>query len=111
MPTMLESVPVARLLFVGRPMPNGTQVLVPQLVRPRTCRRLDSVTKIGYATRSDAKAARTKHDTLYRCPHCGAYHLATRRRQRSHYGAMNGAVWKGRLGLRSNALITRQGRR
>ena len=25
--TMLESIPMARLLLVGRPMPNGTQVL------------------------------------------------------------------------------------
>jgi uracil-DNA glycosylase len=50
----------ARLLFVGRPMPGGTQVLVSQVVRSRTCRRLDGITKIAYGTRAEEKAARTK---------------------------------------------------
>ncbi|HTV73645.1 MAG TPA: hypothetical protein VME66_08080 [Candidatus Acidoferrales bacterium] len=76
--TMLEPIAGARHIFVTRPMPNGTQVLVPRLMLPRTCRRLDGVTKISYATRADAKAARTKHDEVYRCANCGAYHLATK---------------------------------
>ncbi|HEY1976389.1 MAG TPA: hypothetical protein VGG89_07590 [Candidatus Baltobacteraceae bacterium] len=61
-------------------MPDGTQVLVPQVLLPRTCRRLDGVTKVAYATRAEAKAAKTKHHTVYRCPHCGAFHLATKLR-------------------------------
>lgn len=79
MQTVFDRNPAAQLLFVGRPMPNGTQVLVPRVVLPRTCRRLDGVTKIAYATRAEAKAAKTKHDAAYRCPHCAAFHLATRR--------------------------------
>lgn len=76
-----ESASAPRLLLVGRPMPDGTQVLVPQVIRPRTCRRLDGVKKISYATRAQAKAARTKHDEIYRCPNCGAFHLATKHRR------------------------------
>jgi hypothetical protein len=83
MMTILETLPAARLVFVARPMPGGAQVLVPQIVRPRTCRRLDGVAKIGYATRAEAKAATTKHHDVYRCPHCDAFHLATRHGRRS----------------------------
>lgn len=74
----LERNPGARLLFVGRPLPNGGQVLVPRVELPRTCRRLDGVTKIAYATRGEAKAAATKHHIVYRCPHCSAFHLASK---------------------------------
>jgi len=81
MRTAVETIPEARFLFVDRPMPDGSHVLVPRLIRPRTCRRLDGVTKVAYATRAEAKAARTKHDDVYRCPNCGAFHLATRRRR------------------------------
>lgn len=79
--TVLDRIPAAQLLFVGRPMPNGGQVLIPQVRLPRTCRRLDGVTKIAYATRAEAKAAKTKHDAVYGCPHCGAFHLATKTRR------------------------------
>ncbi len=74
----LERNPAASLLFIGRPLPNGTQVLVPKVLLPRTCRRLDGVTKIAFETRGDAKAAATKHHTVYRCPHCAAFHLASK---------------------------------
>ncbi len=74
----LERNPAARVLFVGRPLPNGSQVLVPRVVLPRTCRRLDGATKIAYATRTEAKAAATKHHAVYRCPHCPAFHLASK---------------------------------
>lgn len=96
MMTVIESPPpsAASILFVGRPLPDGTQVLVPQLVRPRTCRRLDGVTKIAYASRAEAKGARTKHDSLYRCPHCGHFHLATRNGHRLHIAAPTSVVAK-----------------
>ncbi len=74
------STSAVRQIFVGRPMPDGSQTLVPRIVRPRTCRRLDGVTKISYSSRSEAKAARTKVARVYRCPHCRAYHLATKHR-------------------------------
>ncbi len=67
-----------QVVFVGRPMPTGAQVLVPKIVRPRTCRRADGVTKVAYADRRGAKAARSKHDLAYRCPNCGSFHLATK---------------------------------
>lgn len=79
--TILDRIPAAQLLFVGRPLPNGAQVLVPKVVLPRTCRRLDGVTKIAYARRAEAKTAKTKHDAVYSCPHCGAFHLATKTRR------------------------------
>lgn len=73
--------PLSQLVFAARPMRDGSQVLVPRVMLPRTCRRLDGVTKVAYESRSEAKGARSKHDCLYRCPHCGWYHLATRRRR------------------------------
>jgi hypothetical protein len=84
--TMLERTAATQLRFIGRPMPDGKQVLVPQVVRPRTCRRLDGVTKIAYSSRAEAKAAKTKHDALYHCPHCGSFHLATKVRRRLEPG-------------------------
>lgn len=74
----LERNPGARLLFVGRPLPDGSQVLVPRVVLPRTCRRLDGVAKLAYATRAEAKAAATKHHIVYRCTHCASFHLASK---------------------------------
>lgn len=70
------------LIFVDRILPDGSHVLVPKTQRPRTCRRADGVPKVSYASRSAARAARTKHDVLYRCPNCEQYHLATDRRHR-----------------------------
>ena len=80
--TALEPVAGARRVLVGRQLPNGTQVLVPQLVLPRTCRRLDGVMKIAFDNRAEAKAAKTKHEDVYRCPHCVAYHLASKQRHK-----------------------------
>ena len=74
----LERIPAAHLLLVGRPLPDGSQVLVPRVVLPRTCRRLDGVTKAAYASRAEAKGAATKHHAVYRCPHCSAFHLASK---------------------------------
>jgi hypothetical protein len=70
------------LIFEDRILPDGTHVLVPKMSRPRTCRRADGVPKVSYASRRAARAARTKHDVLYRCPNCESYHLATDRRAR-----------------------------
>lgn len=71
------------LVFAARPLPGGAQVLVPVIVRPRTCHRLDGVAKVAYGSRAEAKAARTKHHGVYRCPNCKAFHLATKRRRGS----------------------------
>jgi hypothetical protein len=70
-------------IFVDRILPDGTHVLVPKTERPRTCRRSDGTPKIAYATRYEARHARTKHDVLYHCTNCGRYHLATDRRHRA----------------------------
>jgi hypothetical protein len=74
------------VIFVDRILPDGSHVLVPKPDRPRTCRNANGVPKVGYSSRDDARAARTKHHVLYRCPNCDRYHLATdrRHRERSH---------------------------
>ena len=79
------------VIFEARILPSGEQVLIPKPVRPRTCRRLDGVPKKAYKTRSQARHARTKHDTIYRCPNCGLYHLATDTRERRRTIAQNRA--------------------
>lgn len=66
------------LLFEDRILPDGTHVLVPIVRRPRTCERADHVAKRTYTSRKAAKAARTKHHHLYRCPNCGEFHLASK---------------------------------
>ena len=68
------------VVFVAYPLPNGTQALMPQRVRPRSCVRLDGVEKAGYASRADARRGCPKHETAYRCRHCGAWHRATKSR-------------------------------
>ena len=78
--TTTEIGTTGQVVFADRILPDGSHVLVPQIVLPRTCRRLDGATKVCYATRAEAKAARTKHDAVYHCPNCGTYHLATRHR-------------------------------
>lgn len=70
------------VIFEDRILPDGSHVLIPRLRRPRTCRRADGVPKRSYGSRGEARAARTKHDVLYRCSNCGQYHLATDRRHR-----------------------------
>lgn len=79
------------IIFEARILPSGEQVLIPKAQRPRTCRRLDGVAKKSYATRADARRARTKHDAVYHCPNCGQYHLATDTRERRRTIAQNRA--------------------
>lgn len=75
------------VIFEARVLPSGEQVLIPRAPRPRTCYRLDGVPKKAYDTRAQARRARTKHDTIYRCGTCGHFHLATdtRERRRARY--------------------------
>lgn len=75
-----------RYILEAHPLPNGTQVLVPKIVRPRCCSRADGVAKIRYQNRTDANVAKLKHQKVYHCS-CGFYHIATRvRAQRSFAG-------------------------
>ena len=46
-----------------------------------SCRWLDGVMKVALESRAGAKAARTKHETVYQCPNCGFHHVATRHRR------------------------------
>lgn len=69
------------IVFAAKVLPDGSQVLVPSVRRPRTCRRLDGIVKVAYEGRAAAKAARTKHDVVYRCPNCKRYHLATKKQK------------------------------
>ncbi len=72
--------PVNGTVLVARTLPNGTQVLVPWSVRPRSCVRLDGTEKVVFESRSDAARGCPKHQTFYRCRACGAWHRATDRR-------------------------------
>jgi hypothetical protein len=81
MAILLETYTTAHLVYAARNLADGTQVLLPRIVLPRTCRRLDGVTKIAYESRAEAKAARTKYEAVYRCKNCGRHHIATRRRE------------------------------
>lgn len=48
---------------------------------PRECARDDGRPKLRYETRAEAKAAVKAHGDvgkLYRCGHCGYFHLATK---------------------------------
>jgi hypothetical protein len=81
MAIVVETHTTAHLVYEARNLVNGSQVLVPRIVLPRTCRRLDGVTKIAYESRAEARAARAKHHVAYRCKNCGYFHLAT-----SHHG-------------------------
>jgi hypothetical protein len=75
------------LIFEDRILPDGKHVLIPKFERPRTCRRADGIPKVCYSSRDAARAARTKHHVLYRCPNCERYHLATDRRHRERMAA------------------------
>ena len=79
------------IIFEARILPGGEQVLIPKMQRPRTCRRLDGVAKKSYATRAEARRARTKHDAVYHCPNCAHYRLATDTRARRRAIAENRA--------------------
>ncbi len=68
-------------ILIGTPLPNGTMVLVPRYVRPRSCHRLDGTAKIAFDSRSDARRRCAKHEHTYRCKFCGAWHLATTKRK------------------------------
>ena len=70
------------VVFEARILPGGGQVLIPKANLPRMCRRLDGVATKAYATRSEARRARTKHDSVYHCSNCGYFHLATDTRAR-----------------------------
>jgi hypothetical protein len=64
-------------ILIGTPLPNGTMVLVPRFARARSCHRLDGTAKIAFETRSDARKSCRKHEHVYGCKFCGAWHLAT----------------------------------
>ena len=78
--SIVSAANATQIVYASRSLPDGSQVLIPRLVMPRTCRRLDGVTKMTYSTRAEAKAAKTKHHAVYGCPNCGAFHLATKHR-------------------------------
>jgi RNase P subunit RPR2 len=80
MAILVETHTQAHLVYEARNLANGSQVLLPRIVLPRTCRRLDGVTKISYESRTEAKAARAKYEVVYRCRNCGRHHVATRHR-------------------------------
>jgi hypothetical protein len=82
MPAIPQSPVGSCLVIIGRWLPNGSHVLIPKTVLPRTCRRLDGVVKVAFDSRAEAKAARTKHDVAYRCRHCARFHLATKHRRK-----------------------------
>lgn len=75
-----------RYIFEAHPLPNGTQVLVPKVVRPRCCSRADGVAKVRYQNRTDANAAKLKHQKVYQCS-CGFYHIATHIRAQKPFAA------------------------
>lgn len=54
------------VIFADRILPDGSHVLVPVVRRPRTCERADHVAKRAY-------------HHAYRCPNCGAFHLASKK--------------------------------
>lgn len=59
-------------------MPKRVQTL------PRQCRLDVGKPKLRYETRAEAKAAAKQHghdERVYRCGHCGYFHLATKPEQ------------------------------
>ena len=78
----MTAVPLALdTILIATPLPNGTMVLVPRYSRPRSCHRLDGTAKIAFDSRSDARRRCAKHEHIYRCKFCGAWHLATAKRK------------------------------
>ena len=71
----------ADTILVATPLPNGKMILVPRYARPRSCHRLDGTAKIAFVTRADARRSCAKHEHVYRCKFCGAWHLATTRKR------------------------------
>lgn len=68
------------IIFEARHLPDGRQGLVPKSKRPRCCMRSDGVAKVRYDTRELAHRAKRKHQKIYRCSHCAAFHVATLKR-------------------------------
>lgn len=78
----MASLTASDVVFVAYPLPNGTQVLMPRRLRPRSCVRLDGVEKIRYKSRSEAQRGCRKHEAVYRCRHCGSCRGTGRPRRR-----------------------------
>jgi len=88
------STPSNEIVLVARALPDGTQVLIPRTLRPRSCVRLDGTEKVVYDSRSYAARGCPKHMTFYRCKACGAWHRATNRRKgRPHETWPMHAAW------------------
>jgi hypothetical protein len=68
------------VVIVAYPLRNGRQALMPRRVSPRSCVRLDGHAKAGYASRADARRSCPKHEIVYRCRFCAAWHRATKRK-------------------------------
>jgi hypothetical protein len=68
-------------ILIATPLPHGTMVLVPRYAQQRSCHRLDGTAKIAFASRSGARRRCAKHEHIYRCKFCGAWHLATTRKR------------------------------
>ncbi|MFN2450345.1 MAG: hypothetical protein ABR508_11265 [Candidatus Baltobacteraceae bacterium] len=81
------------VVFVAHPLPNGTQVLMPRAVRPRSCVRLDGTEKIAYASRSEAGRGCPKHQVTYRCKQCREWHRATKRKTAERRETWPAAAW------------------
>ncbi len=71
------------VVIVAYPLRNGTQALMPRRVTPRSCVRLDGKAKAGYASRAVARRSCAKHENVYRCRFCAAWHRATKRKPNS----------------------------
>jgi len=82
----------ADTILIATPLPNGKMVLVPRYGRPRSCHRLDGTAKIAFDTRSNARRRCAKHEHIYRCKFCGAWHLATTHRRVNGEGVPTRAV-------------------
>ncbi len=83
------------VIFVAYPLPNGTQVIMPRRVRPRSCVRLDGGEKIVYASRSDARRGCPKHEVVYCCRYCARWHRATKRKRAAEVRPV-GVAWVSR---------------
>jgi hypothetical protein len=81
------------IVLIGTPLPDGTQVLVPRFVRVRSCHRLDGTAKIAHRSRSDARKRCAKHQEVYKCNFCAAWHIATTRRKKKLSEAEAHLVW------------------
>jgi len=83
-------------VFVAYPLPNGRQAIMPRRVRPRSCVRLDGAEKLLFASRAEARRGCPKHQTVYRCPQCGAWHRATKKRTAARRETWPAAAWVAR---------------